>query len=252
MAKPLLGLQLYTVRDALRADHVATLKRIAQLGYDAVQVSGLMPPGPVELKRLLDELGLRVAGIHVSFDSLQADPGECIDLARLLDTVDVVCAGAPRERSASLDDWLGHAEVLDSAGQACRARGMRLSYHNHDFEFATFDGRCALDILLERTAAENLLAELDTYWIRRAGEDPVRYLNRYASRCPILHLKDMAADEARSFAEVGRGILDWQAIHRAALDAGVEWYCVEQDVCAGDPLESARISAEFIRGSLGV
>ena len=252
MAKPVLGLQLYTVRDALKADHVGTLTQVKQIGYDAVEVAGGMPGGPVEFRKLLEGLGLRVAGVHVGFGQLQANPTECTDLARAIGTLEVVCSSIPRERTETLEDWLAGAEVLEKAGEACRADGVRLSYHNHSFEFLKFDDRYALDLLYEHTSPENLCAELDTYWIKHGGEDPVAYLRRYAGRCPILHLKDMADDQERSFTEIGRGILDWQAIHRAALDAGVEWYCVEQDVCRGDPLESARISAQFIREHLGV
>jgi sugar phosphate isomerase/epimerase len=165
--------------------------------------------------------------------------------------VNLVCPSLPQERRQTREDWLAMAQLLDEIGGACRAQGMQLSYHNHSFEFVQFDETFALDLLLQNTSPENVLSELDTYWVQHGGADPVAYLQRYAGRISILHLKDMADDADRSFAEVGRGILDWSAVHDAALAAGVEWYCVEQDTCPGDSLDSARVSARFVAELLG-
>jgi sugar phosphate isomerase/epimerase len=119
---------------------------------------------------------------------------------------------------------------------------MQLCYHNHDFEFRQFDGRYGLDILLGATDPELVKAEVDTYWVQKTGVDPAAYLRQYAGRCPLVHLKDMTADESRTFAEIGEGSMDWSAIFTAAEAGGAAWYIVEQDTCRRAPLESVAIS----------
>jgi len=129
--------------------------------------------------------------------------------------------------------------------QRCPGAGLTLCYHNHAHEFQQFDGQYVLDIVFD--AAPGLGAELDTYWIKYGGPDPAAYIGKYNGRVPLLHLKDMTGGDDRTFAEMGRGIIEWTPIIEAAVKAGVRWYIVEQDECAGDSLESARISAAFVR-----
>ncbi len=252
MAMPVLGLQVYTVRQSLSADFVGTLRRVKEIGYDAVELCGTGPYGGAEVREICDDLGLRVAGMHIGLDALERDLPGCIELAHELGMGNLVCPYLPEDRRRAREDWLRVARDLDSMGRQCRKAGLRLSYHNHSFEFVRFGDRYALDLLFEGSSPQNLLSELDTYWVKHGGADPVEYVRKYAGRIKILHCKDMAPDRDRSFTEVGSGVLDWRAIHEAALEAGVEWYCVEQDVCAGDPMESARISAKFMRSELGL
>lgn len=134
--------------------------------------------------------------------------------------------------------------------------GIRWSYHNHAFEFETFPGddRRKLDILYAETAPENLYCELDTAWVHAGGADPAAYLLKYKGRCPIIHVKDVHPDarpDAWKFIELGKGLLDWPAVFAAGREAGVEWYVYEQDTCDGDPLESARVSYDFLKKHLG-
>jgi sugar phosphate isomerase/epimerase len=238
---------LFTVREALGADYAGTLEKVKESGYDMVQLTGRLPYEAPEMKNVLDDIGLGVAGIHVGGDKLENDLNRWIDYALTVGTSDLVWPAVPKSRRQSKDDWLKLAGIMDDLGRRCRAQGTRLSYHNHSFEFERFDGEYALDILYANSSPENLFAEIDTYWVRHGGEDPVDYITRYTGRQSILHLKDMADDEQRSFAEVGSGILNWPAIHEAACVAGVELYAVEQDRCQGDPLVSAKASRDFLR-----
>ena len=240
------ALQLYTVRDALSKDYVGTLKKVKEIGYDAVQLTGVFPYDAPKTRGILDELGLQAAGCHIALEELESDVGKWIEFCQVLGTRDVVCPYLPDERRGSLDDWLKTALLLDQIGAQCREKGARLSYHNHSFEFVKFNGRYALDLLYEHTSPAHLYAEIDTYWVKHGGEEPRDFIRKYSGRIPILHVKDMASDEERSFAEVGSGILDWPAIHRAAVQAGVECYCVEQDTCKRDPLESAAMSLDYV------
>jgi len=247
MAQIPVALQLYTVRDHLGEDYVGTLRRVKDIGYDVVQLTGFMPFEGPQMREVLDDIGLEVAGMHIGLDELESRLDHWMDYGRAVGTRDLVCPFMPEGRRRSKEGWLEAAAALEALGESCSEQGMRLSYHNHSFEFARFDGQYGLDLLYENTSPEHLYAELDTYWVQHGGEDPVAYIRKYAGRLPILHIKDMADDEQRSFTEIGNGILDWPAIHAASVEAGVECYCVEQDVCRGDSLDSARASLEFMR-----
>lgn len=244
------ALQLYTVREKLAKDYVGTLKEIKKIGYNAVQLTGNIPYEGPEMRRVLEDVGLTPAGVHIPLDKLENELDRGMEFCSIIGTKDLVCPYLPKERRTGESSWLATASLLNKIGQKCYEAGMRLSYHNHSFEFEKIFGKYALDFLFEYIPERYLMAEFDTYWIKHGGEDPVEYIRKYAGRTPILHLKDMANDKERSFAEIGQGILNWDEIFKAAMQAGVEWYCVEQDVCQRDPLESARISLEFIQEQL--
>jgi sugar phosphate isomerase/epimerase len=246
MAKPVMALQLYTVRDLLAKDFDGTVRKVKQIGYDAVEMAGGSPHDAPRLKAFLDEVGIRPIGAHVPIEKLETALDDSIAFAKALAMPNLICPYLPDNRRAAREDWVKTAKSLDKAGAACRKAGLRLSYHNHSFEFVKFDGKYALDMLFENCSPQNVLSELDTFWVQHGGEDPVKYIEKYAGRICILHVKDMAGDAARSFTEVGAGILNWPAIHKAALKAGVEYYCVEQDVCPGSSMDSAAKSAKFV------
>ena len=251
MAKIPVALQLYTVRQQLAQDFVGTLRQVKKIGYDLVQLTGAMPFDAPKMKEVLGDIGLLPVGIHVGGDQLQSDLGKWIDFCQTIGTDDLVWPWLGEDQRKTKEDWLRVAKIMDELGARCKERGVRLSYHNHSFEFVKFGRTYALDLLYKNTKPDHLYAEIDTYWIKHGGEDPAAYIRKYAGRQSILHIKDMLADEARSFAEIGNGILDWQDIHKAAQEAGVQYYAVEQDRCAGDPMESARISRVFTRKLTG-
>ncbi len=248
MADIPIALQLYTVREPLAADYIGTLRKVADLGYDHVQLTAAIPLETQHLKSVLDDLGLGVAGIHVGGNQLREELDKWISFCQVVGTVDLIWPFLPPNMRESKADWLEAAGIMDELGARCKDRGIRLSYHNHSFEFVKFDGTYGLDLLYENTEPDHLYAELDTYWVKHGGEEPVEYIQKYSGRLATLHVKDMADDADRSFAEVGSGILDWPAICDAAVEAGVKYYVVEQDTCPGDPLQSARQSLEFLRG----
>jgi len=142
--------------------------------------------------------------------------------------------------------WLKAAADLDRGGAVLHKAGIQLCYHNHAHELEKYDGVTALDLLYENTAPEHLAAEIDTCWIKYGKADIVEWITKCSGRCPLLHIKDMTPNTHPTFAEVGRGIIDWAPVFEAAKAAGAVWYIVEQDTCPGDSLESARISAEFM------
>ncbi|MBB6734273.1 sugar phosphate isomerase/epimerase family protein [Cohnella zeiphila] len=235
-----IAVQPYTVREALSRDYVGTLEKIAAIGYKGIEL-GPPPQGTMSLdeqKALLDRLGLQVIGTHASFDNLD------VDFEPLFDYLDRTGGRyvTVSMKFESRDDVLRKAERMSRIGERCRARGATFLYHNHDWEFQRYDGDYALDLILRETDPELVKLELDTYWVRKGGEDPVAFMGKLAGRCPLLHIKDMEAGEEQFFAEIGEGILDFPAIAEAAERIGTEWLVVEQDLCRRDPLDSLAIS----------
>jgi len=240
------ALQLYTVRDHLDRDLAGTLKQVKAMGYDYVELAGLAGRTAREWRELLDELGLAAVSSHVGYAEVTGDVDAAVTDANLLGLKYIVVPYLGADMAPDKAAWLTCARKLDAAGAKIREAGLQLCYHNHAHEFERYDGEYIFDLLYRETKPEHLAAEIDTYWVQYGGADPVATIRRYAGRCPLLHIKDMTAEEPRTFAEVGKGIMDWPAIFAAGKEAGAEWYIVEQDTCAGDSLESARISAEFM------
>jgi sugar phosphate isomerase/epimerase len=247
ISKPVVALQMYTVRDEAQKDFVGTLKAVAAMGYPAVQFAGTFDLSAKELRRVLDDLGLKVAGAHVGFDALESQLEEQIAYFREVGTIDLVVPALPQARRADKNGYRQVAESMNAIGQRLKDVQMRLSYHNHAFEFERFDGAYALDLLLEWCPPDLLKWEPDVYWIKVGGEDSVSYIRKYSGRCPLIHLKDMSKDESRTFAEVGEGIIDWPPIFEASEKNRAEWYVVEQDRWARPSLEAAKLSLQHLK-----
>lgn len=252
MAPPI-ALQLYTLREELKRDFWGVVRQVAEMGYEGVQISGFefdAENTPERLKRFLDEVGLQSAGRHVALSRLEGDLETVFAESQALKDPYIICPFLPEERRRTAEDWKRTAELFNRLGALCKDRGFIFGYHNHAFEFQSFEGRRGLDILIEETDPNLVTFEIDTYWVQYGGGDPVEYIRRCAGRIPLVHLKDMTGDERRFFAEVGEGILDWKSILPACEEAGVQWYIVEQDRCERPPLESVRISLQNLRHML--
>ena len=247
--KPTVTLQLYTLRDHVAKDLAGTLGKVAEMGYQGVELAGYGDLGNAEkVKRALETSGLQLVSNHVGSQDLQNDLQRVIDEALILGNKYVTCSGLfSGERSE--DGYREFAKLANQAGARLNSSALQLCYHNHDFELnEKVDGMAALDYLYSNTEPTLLQAELDTYWVEKGGENPADYIRKYAGRVPLLHIKDMAKDEAKTFAEVGEGSLDWNAIFAAAEEVGgTVSYIVEQDTCPGEPLDSARKSLENLK-----
>jgi sugar phosphate isomerase/epimerase len=246
LSKPRIALQAFTVRDDLSRDFAGTLAAIARIGYPAVQMawfSAATPPTP-EIKRVLDDVGLTVAGCHVMLEELERRLELEVERCLALDTRDVIIPWlAPERRSG----YRRLADGINALGARCKEMGARLHYHNHDFEYEAEDGQTAIDILLGNSDPTLVKFEPDVYWIKAAGADPADEIRRWAGRCPIIHLKDMTNSPNPTFAEVGEGVIDFRPIFDAAESQGAEWYVAEQDWTARPPLEAAALSLTHLR-----
>ncbi len=242
-----IALQMYTVRDVAEKDFIAALRQVAEIGYAGVELAGTFGLSAAELKAVLEDLGLRVAGSHIGLSVLEQDLPGVIEYNQAIGNPFIILPSVPEDRRRTLDDWRRLAELFNRIGRDVQQAGMQFCYHNHAFEFETFDGKFALDWLYELTDPDLVKAELDVYWVRYAGQDPTAYIRRYAGRMALVHLKDMEPGDERFFAEVGEGVIEWAPIFEASEAAQVQWYVVEQDRCRRPSMESARISFENLR-----
>ena len=244
--RPLISLQLYTLRDLTSQDMLGTLEKVAALGYEGVELAGYGNSDRDTVAAKLKDLGLKITGNHFGIDGLLNDFDAAEAYNKFLDTQYVIVPFISEEWRGSRENWLKTARTLDEIGARLKSEGLTLCYHNHAFELEeSFDGELGLDILYNNSSPANLSAEIDVYWVKRGGADPTAYLAKYAGRIPLVHAKDM--DAAGNFAEVGAGTLDFAAIFAAAEAGGVTTYVVEQDTCPGDPLESVALSIANLR-----
>lgn len=251
MSRPVLGAQLYTVRQFTKtaSDLAKTLRKIADIGYKAIQISGIGPIDPREVAEIVRDAGLIVAATHVPWNRLLNDLDGVIEEHKLYGCRHVAIGGLPKEYY-SVDGLKRFLDELASIAERLAREGMDFSYHNHNHELAKYGRKTWLEMLIEESDPDQLKLEIDTYWIQAGGGDPAAWIRKCAGRIPLLHLKDMIVtpDRQQRFAEVGEGNLNWPAILQAARESGVEWYLVEQDNCyERDPFESLAISYRNLR-----
>ncbi|WP_420594023.1 sugar phosphate isomerase/epimerase family protein [Deinococcus sp.] len=236
------GLQLYTLRDQLAEDFGGTLEAVAKLGIRDVELAGIYGGmDAAALKAFLSERGLRAVSAHIGGEALTADaPGQIAFLKAL----GIKHAVYPWFKAEGEQAWVELAEQLERWAQQFAAEGLTFSYHNHDHELSgQAGGQPILDMLLTR--APSLSLELDTAWVYAGGHDPVAYLERYASRTPLVHLKDLRREgDGWRTVELGSGDVPLEAILGAIPSGANVFY--EQDQANG--LTSVRESLAYLAG----
>ncbi len=243
------AVQLYTLRDLIARDFLGTCRSVAKMGYKGVElVDTRTILSAANLKKEMAAMGLAMAGAHVGIEQLEANLDAVAAYYGEAGVSHLVCPYMPDTRRKTAEDWKKQANILASIGSKLNAQGFTFCYHNHDFEFQNLGGSKGLDIMLSSADAKDLGFELDVYWVKFAGENPVTIMHKLSGRLPLLHCKDMAAGPERKFSPVGSGILDWKGIFQAAPKVGVKWYIVEQDNCYDlPPLEAVRSSLENLK-----
>lgn len=239
-----LALQLYTVREACARDFVGTLRAVAELGYTAVELTDLYGLTPEQARSTFDELGLRAPAFHIGHAALEKDLGQIVSRMQTLGGEFVVVPWTPEEHRRSADAARAFAARFNEWGRALRAEGLRLAYHNHDFEFKPLEGSSFWEIFLAETDPALVELELDVCWVKVGGHDPAAIIAQNAQRAAIVHLKDVAPSGDRPFT-AGEGTLDWDPILAAARAAGTAWYIVEEDQ-PRDPLDDVRRAREHM------
>jgi sugar phosphate isomerase/epimerase len=248
MSDPKFAAQLYTLREYLKTpeDIVSTFKRVKEIGYDAVQVSGMgvIDRGKAELvKKTAEELGLTICATHVGFEQLENDMEWIIEFHKMWDCRYVGLGSMPDRFRGSREGYIEFAKIADGFGKVLSENGLRFIYHNHNFEFHKFDGLTGMEILFNETDPKYFDFEIDTYWVQAGGADPIEWIRKLKGRMDVVHFKDMVMHEGKQImAEVGEGNLNWPGIINACREIGVKWIPVEQDTCLRNPFESLSIS----------
>ena len=250
------AIQLYTLRDHCKTteDFTASMKKVKAIGYTAVQISGVGPIPEEQLVAICQAEGLNICATHESGEKILDETESVIERLQKLGTKLTAYpypAGIDFNNPEHLDTLI---KKLDIAGAKFRAAGMKLGYHNHAHEFYRPAGSSMtiLERIYAETSPENIVAELDTFWVQRGGGDVVEWVKRVAGRTPFIHLKDfkVAPNGDASFCEIGAGTLDFKRIIAAAEEGGCEWFIVEQDSCPGDPFDSIKQSFDYIKTNL--
>jgi sugar phosphate isomerase/epimerase len=252
MGTQVLAAQLYTLRDFCKTavDFDTSMRKVRAIGYTAVQVSGIGPISPEDVKAILDANGLRCCITHIGFDRLQNDLPAVIIQHQLWSCKHVAVGSLPGHyRDEGEQGYARFAADGSEIGRRLADSGLTFSYHNHSFEFVRFGKRTALDVIYEESDPRYLKAEIDTYWVQHGGGDPAQWIMKMKDRIPVVHLKDMViVNGKQEMAEIGEGNLNWPAILEACKASGVEWYAVEQDECQRDPFDSLAISYRNLSG----
>lgn len=246
MGKYRYALQLYTVRDHMEKDVPGTLDKVCAAGYQYVEVAGTYGLPWASFQKALAKANLKACGAHMGYEEITQNPRAAIDVAQALQIRYIIIPCIDQKFTANRQGWIDCAKAMSAAGKILREAGIKLCYHNHAHEFQLLEGERIIDIVMQNSDPEHLFLELDVFWARYAGYKPETVIEKYTGRCPVLHVKDMTDAKSRAFTEVGRGLFDWPFLLEVSAAAGTKWFVVEQDSCAKDSLESARISATFM------
>lgn len=262
-----IGLQLFTVRNAMQSDPAVTLARLSKLGYNSVEgatYTGTQKFYGMEaavFSRLLKQNGLIMPSSHYRLGdekmngetpkgTIMQGWDKAVDDAAAVGIKYMVCAYLSEAERGGTDRYKQIAEQFNKAGETCKKAGIQLCYHNHDFEFKKEDGKFMYEILLGNTDKNLVKMEMDIYWVNKAGQDPIALINKYPGRFPLWHVKDMDKTPEKNFTEVGNGSIDFKKIFKSAEKSGLQYFFVEQDITPGDPFNSITQSISYIKKNL--
>ncbi|MFQ6095925.1 MAG: sugar phosphate isomerase/epimerase family protein [Candidatus Bathyarchaeia archaeon] len=243
------ALQLYSVREDCARDLAGTLEAVAKMGYEGVEFAGYHDRSAEELRRMLDDLGLRVAGTHIPIDTLLGEELErTIQFNKVLGNKFLIVPALPEEMRDTKAAWLETARLMNQIAERLRPEGMRVGYHNHAIEFQPMQGELPWDIFLEATVPD-VVMQLDTGNAMRGGVSPdgvLEILRRYPGRASTVHLKEFSSTNERAL--IGEGEMKWKEFFALCETiGGTEWYIVEQESYAFPPLECVRRCIDNLR-----
>ncbi len=265
--KSVIGLQLYTVRDAMQADPAGTLAKVAQIGFNSVETATYTGTetfygmDAAAFAKLLKQNGLTARSGHYRLGEEQQNGADvkgtmlhdwqkAVDDGAALGLKYMVCAYLSDNERKGLDHYKQLAGDFNKAGEICKKAGIQFCYHNHAFEFDKQEDKYPYDVLLNETDKNLVKMEMDLYWIKKAGQDPEKIFNEHPGRFPLWHVKDMDNTPEHAFTEVGNGTIDFKDIFKHADKAGMQYFFVEQDKCPGDPFVSITQSITYIKKNL--
>ncbi|MDA3927509.1 MAG: sugar phosphate isomerase/epimerase [Prolixibacteraceae bacterium] len=255
-AKKEIGLQLWSVRDNMKADPIATIERVGDIGYSFVEAAGygdgkFYGMDPLEFKAALNDNGLKFLASHTgqalpdssNWDEVMEWWDVCIDAHAAAGVSYIVQPFMDDKGYGSLADLKLFCDYFNAVGEKCNAKGIQFGYHNHDKEFQEVDGIRRYDFMLQNTDPEKVFFQIDLYWITVGGQKAVEYFDKYPGRFDLWHVKDekeLGGDES---------IMNFEPIFAKKEIAGMKHIVVEVERYSFDPLESVKLSHEFLMTS---
>lgn len=254
MAKIPVALQLYSVREDCARDLAGVLKAVAEMGYEGVEFAGYHGYGAEELRAMLDDVGLKVAGTHIGLDTLLGDElKKTVEFNRTIGNRFLIVPGLAENRRNSRAAWRDTAWIFNEIAGKLGAEDMRTGYHNHNIEFTPMEGGLPWDTFFGNTRAE-VVMQLDTGNALHGGADPVPFLERYPGRAGTVHLKPYSREAGRENPEhafrpiIGEDEIRWDDLFRLCeTSGGTEWYIVEYESDAYPPLEAVKRCLDAVR-----
>ncbi|MCS7070727.1 MAG: sugar phosphate isomerase/epimerase, partial [Anaerolinea sp.] len=239
-----LAVQLYSVRDILQTDYVATIDQIAGIGFSGVEYAGLYYESPARSAELCRSAGLEVVAAHVPLP-LGDQKNAVLDTVGELGTKRIVCAYIPPEEFSSVDSIKRICETLNEADLIARSNGLELLYHNHWWEYQRLpEGGEYAYVVMHEHLSPTIHYEIDAYWVRVGGASVPQVLHDLGDRVALLHVKDGPGSPEQAMLPVGDGIMNYHEIIPTA--AAAQWLIVELDRCDSDMLEAIRKSARYL------
>ncbi|PJB13529.1 MAG: sugar phosphate isomerase/epimerase [Flavobacteriales bacterium CG_4_9_14_3_um_filter_40_17] len=255
------GLQLYSLREHLSLGLPTIVEKTTKLGYLELEPFGYRDGKyfgitPAEFKKILDANGMASPSGHYEFNTYLSKSGTTDDVKPLLDAAKImghthiVVPHMNESLRSSIDDYKRITEKLNEAALLCKSAGLKLTYHNHDFEFKDYNGQNGFDTMLSGTDKSMVDFEMDLYWVVRAGHNPVTLFNKYPGRFTYWHVKDMSKTDNTKNTEIGSGSIDYKTIFANGKKAGIKHYILEQENFEMDPFESLAKSIGYIQNNL--
>jgi sugar phosphate isomerase/epimerase len=259
------GLQLYTVRDAMKTDFAGTIAKVAATGYQEVEFAGYFDHSPKDIRALLDKNSLVSPSCHVGYDVVEKKWPETLEAAKIVGHSYIICPWINEKQRGEPGGWKRAVDLFNKAGEASQKEGIQFGYHNHSFEFQpaeTLGGKLPYDFLLAETDPKLVVMEMDLCWISVAGQNPIDYFDKYPDRFALVHVKDWVKDSTHSsgyegamgqtvrynghMADVGQGSIDWKNLFAHDDKAGIKHYFVENDY-PKSAFDDIKISYNYLR-----
>ena len=260
------GLQLYTIRDAMSADTLGSLKKLSDLGYKNLELAGYSNGkfygfAPAEFKKIVNDLGMEVISSHTNVEAAGINMDNAKIMADTHAELGVKYCIQPwiEEPDRNVESYKKSIAAWNKVGKIMKGTGIQFGYHNHNFEFANINGKVPyFDIFLPEMDADLITMELDLFWAKKAGQNPIEMFKKYPGRFQLLHFKDMKTNQAPFFdvvkddiCSVGEGVIDFKKILAAKKVAGTKYTFVEDDNQGnGKPFEALETSIKNLTTSI--
>ncbi|MGA2172471.1 MAG: sugar phosphate isomerase/epimerase [Sedimentisphaerales bacterium] len=236
-----IGLQMWTVRTECAKDFPGTIAAVGKMGYAGVEFAGYYERTAKDIRKMLDDNGLKCCGTHIRLDTLTGDNlAKTIEFNKIIGNKFLIVPSLDQKTHTTKAVWIDTAKTFNDIAAKLKPEGMRIGYHNHPWDLTPIDGEKPFDIFLDNTS-KDVIMQLDIGHAMHGGIDPVAYLKKYAGRAVTVHIKEYSATNYKAL--IGEGDVKWKDVLAACESvAGTQWYIIEEESGAYPPLEAAEMS----------